>query len=98
MSKQKNDRRDFLKAVGTGVFALSVLATTGSSVFAAQTPAAPDMSNGADNFYTSAQVTVEKVRFKNQYQMNVPAISICRRTSAALAPIRRLSSGTRWGR
>ena len=62
MSKQKNDRRDFLKAVGTGVFALSVLATTGSSVFAAQTPAAPDMSNGADNFYTSAQVTVEKVR------------------------------------
>ena len=30
-----------------------------------------DMSNGADNFYTSEQVTVEKVRFKNQYQMNV---------------------------
>ena len=30
-----------------------------------------DMSNGADNFYTSDKVTVQKVSFKNQYQMNV---------------------------
>lgn len=30
-----------------------------------------DMSNGADNFYTSDKVTVQKVTFKNQYQMNV---------------------------
>ena len=30
-----------------------------------------DMSNGADNFYTSDKVTVQKVNFKNQYQMNV---------------------------
>jgi fermentation-respiration switch protein FrsA (DUF1100 family) len=29
------------------------------------------MSNGANNFYTSSQVTVEKVTFKNQYQMQV---------------------------
>ena len=29
------------------------------------------MSNGADNFYTSDRVTVQKVTFKNQYQMNV---------------------------
>jgi fermentation-respiration switch protein FrsA (DUF1100 family) len=29
------------------------------------------MSNGADNFYTSDQVTVQKVTFKNQYRMNV---------------------------
>lgn len=29
------------------------------------------MSNGADNFYTSEKVTVQKVTFKNQYQMNV---------------------------
>ncbi|MFJ4145210.1 alpha/beta hydrolase [Pseudomonas sp. NPDC089734] len=28
-----------------------------------------DMSNGANNFYTSDQVTVQKVTFKNQYQM-----------------------------
>jgi fermentation-respiration switch protein FrsA (DUF1100 family) len=30
-----------------------------------------DMSNGANNFYASNQVTVEKVTFKNQYQMQV---------------------------
>ena len=30
-----------------------------------------DMSNGADNFYTSDKVTVQKVTFKNMYQMNV---------------------------
>lgn len=29
------------------------------------------MSNGADNFYTSDKVTVQKINFKNQYQMNV---------------------------
>lgn len=29
------------------------------------------MSNGADNFYKSDKVTLEKVTFKNQYQMNV---------------------------
>lgn len=30
-----------------------------------------DMSHGANNFYTSDQVTVQKVSFKNQYQMTV---------------------------
>ncbi|AIR69217.1 alpha/beta hydrolase [Dickeya fangzhongdai] len=30
-----------------------------------------DMSNGADNFYQSDKVTMQKVTFKNQYQMNV---------------------------
>lgn len=29
------------------------------------------MSNGADNFYRSDKVTMEKVAFRNQYQMNV---------------------------
>jgi fermentation-respiration switch protein FrsA (DUF1100 family) len=32
---------------------------------------AQDMSNGAANFYRSDKVTVQKVTFKNQYQMNV---------------------------
>ena len=32
---------------------------------------AADMSNGANNFYTSTQVGVQKVTFKNQYRMNV---------------------------
>ncbi|WP_447802608.1 alpha/beta hydrolase [Pseudomonas serbica] len=30
-----------------------------------------DMSNGADNFFESDKVTVQKVSFKNQYQFNV---------------------------
>lgn len=30
-----------------------------------------DISNGADNFYTSDKVTVQKVTFTNQYQMEV---------------------------
>ncbi len=30
-----------------------------------------DMSNGADNFYKSKRVAVQKVTFKNQYQMKV---------------------------
>jgi fermentation-respiration switch protein FrsA (DUF1100 family) len=33
--------------------------------------AAQDMSNGAANFYRSDKVTVQKVSFKNQYQMKV---------------------------
>ncbi|RCW41130.1 alpha/beta hydrolase [Paenibacillus prosopidis] len=43
-----------------------VLTTTG--VVAAYTS---DMSNGADNFYKSDKVTMQKVEFKNQYNMNV---------------------------
>lgn len=30
-----------------------------------------DMSHGANNFYQSEQVTMQKVTFKNLYQMNV---------------------------
>ena len=32
---------------------------------------AQDMSNGANNFYTSDRVTLQKVTFESQYQMNV---------------------------
>ena len=32
---------------------------------------AQDLSNGADNFFKSEKVSVQKVRFKNQYQMDV---------------------------
>lgn len=35
------------------------------------TVSAQDMSNGADNFYISDRVTLQKVTFKNQYNMNV---------------------------
>lgn len=46
------------------LLALSVLVTSFSSMGA-------DMSNGADNFYKSEQVTMEKVTFNNQYGMQV---------------------------
>lgn len=49
-----------LTAMALGVF----LCTTGVA-FAA------DMSKGADNFYQGDKVTMQKVAFKNQYQMNV---------------------------
>lgn len=63
------DRRDFLVKTGTGLAALGALSAGGA--FAADAPAVPDLSHGADNFYTSDRVTVQKGRFKNQYQMNV---------------------------
>lgn len=47
--------------------------TLSSVSFGQRPPNLPpgDMSRGADNFYTSDTVTVEKVTFKNQYDMNV---------------------------
>jgi len=53
-------RRHFLKEAVAGMaaaFAMSAMAQ--------------DMSNGAANFYTSDKVIVQKVSFKNQYQMKV---------------------------
>jgi hypothetical protein len=35
------------------------------------TPALAQQSNGADNFYKSKEVTLQKVTFKNQYSMKV---------------------------
>ena len=43
-----------------------VLSTSNSDV-----ASAADMSNGADNFYQSDKVTMQKVTFKNQYKMDV---------------------------
>jgi len=71
LSGSASGRREFLKMTGTGVAALGVLSATGGAAFAADAPSVPDMSNGANNFYTSDRVTVQKVTFKNQYQMNV---------------------------
>ncbi len=63
-------RREFVKAAGTGMAALGVLSVLGAPVFAAA-PALPAMPDGADNFYQSRKVTVQPVRFHNQYQMTV---------------------------
>jgi uncharacterized protein len=76
-------RPSVIKRVGAGAALLGVLAAAGCSPsdqnnaaspsVAQPTPslAAGDTSNGADNFYTSDRVTVEKVSLKNQYGMNV---------------------------
>jgi fermentation-respiration switch protein FrsA (DUF1100 family) len=54
------------RLAGATAVALGVLSTANVSLARAQ-----DMSNGANNFYVSDQVTVRKVTFKNQYQMTV---------------------------
>ncbi|MHC1714833.1 MAG: alpha/beta hydrolase [Acidaminococcaceae bacterium] len=52
---------------------LHLLATMTVGLFLSTTgvAAAADMSNGADNFYKSDKVTVQKVMFKNQYKMKI---------------------------
>ena len=42
------------------------------------------MSNGANNFYTSDKVNLQKVTFKNQYQMNVAGNLFTPRRSIAM--------------
>lgn len=59
-------RRNLLKMAGAGVAALGMLPFVNSTYARAQ-----DMTNGANNFYTSDKVILQKVTFKNQYQMNV---------------------------
>lgn len=59
-------RRNLLKLTGAGVAALGAM-----SILDLPFAKAQDMSNGANNFYTSDRVTVQKVTFKSQYQMNV---------------------------
>ncbi|MBP2315411.1 alpha/beta hydrolase [Azospirillum soli] len=60
------DRRSLLKMTGAGVATLGIM-----PVFDLPVAMAQGLSNGANNFYTSDRVTLQKVTFKNQYQMNV---------------------------
>ena len=64
---QRVSRRNLLKLTGAG--AAAALGT--SLVLSIPLAKAQDRSNGEGNFYTSDKVTVQKVTFKNQYQMNV---------------------------
>jgi fermentation-respiration switch protein FrsA (DUF1100 family) len=59
-------RRHLLKMTGASVAALGAM-----SILSVPFAKAQDMSNGANNFYTSDHVTMEKVNFKTQYQLNV---------------------------
>ena len=47
----------------------ALAATVG--LFSSTSTTAADMSNGANNFYQSSQVTIQKVTFKNQYNMSI---------------------------
>jgi fermentation-respiration switch protein FrsA (DUF1100 family) len=67
-------RRHMVKLTGAGAAALAMTSVLGGAA------RAQDMSNGADNFYTSDKVTVQKVFFKDQYQMKVGGNLIIPRT------------------
>lgn len=63
-------RRHLLKMTGAGAGA-GVASLGMMSIIGIPSAKAQDMSNGANNFYTSDRVTSQKVSFKSQYQMNV---------------------------
>lgn len=71
MSSHASERREFLKKAGASAAALGLVSIGANAAFAANMKANPDMSNGADNFYKSDKVILQKVAFKDQYQMNV---------------------------
>ena len=54
-----------LRKVGMFTVVLGMMSIVSTSILA------QDMSNGADNFYKSKEVTLQKVAFKNQYNMKV---------------------------
>ncbi|WP_341991942.1 alpha/beta hydrolase [Azorhizobium sp. AG788] len=60
------DRRAMLKIAGVGIATVGMMSLANTRSAGAQ-----DMSRGAANFYTSDKVTLEKVTFKSQYQMDV---------------------------
>jgi uncharacterized protein len=64
------ERRDFLTRSAAGIAAFGALAAAGPA-FAADPRYAPDLSNGADNFYRSDRVNLQQVTFRNQYGMRV---------------------------
>lgn len=59
------ERRHFLKVAAAGMATMGMTATFNIPAMA------QDMSNGAANFHTSDKVIVQKVTFRNQYQMKV---------------------------
>jgi uncharacterized protein len=63
---RSSSRRLLLRIAGTGAMVIGMLSVVEIPPLRAQ-----DMSNGANNFYVSDQVTVRKVTFRNQYRMMV---------------------------
>jgi len=74
MSADGENRRNFLKNTTVGLAALGVMAVTGSFALAAENNASvsyPTPPAGADNFYASDKVDIEKVSFRDQYTMRI---------------------------
>lgn len=59
-------RRNALKVAGLGVATLGMMPLVDLSIAKGQ-----DMSNGANNFYASDKVSLQKVAFRNQYEMSI---------------------------
>jgi hypothetical protein len=57
-----------------------------------------DMSHDANNFYSSDQLTVQKVTFENQYQMKVAGNLFIPKNLDRNTSTQRLLSGIRWAR
>ena len=72
LTTMTRSNHSMLSALATGAKLLSFVPAflAGLTMFSTQA-VGQDMSNGADNFYKSDKVTVEKVTFKNQYQMSI---------------------------
>jgi fermentation-respiration switch protein FrsA (DUF1100 family) len=64
-------RRTFVKHAGMGIATLGMLSVTANMALAAGPQKAANVPEGADNFYKSDRVNVQKVTFKNQYSMQV---------------------------
>lgn len=60
-----------LAALGCFLASLAVASMPAGSAFAAESSKTSSIPTGADNFYKSEGVTVQKVTFKNQYNMQV---------------------------
>lgn len=58
-----------IQSIRASTAASILVATIG--LFSSIPSQAADMSNGANNFYTSERVTIQKVTFKNQYNMQI---------------------------
>ncbi|QMV73367.1 alpha/beta hydrolase [Comamonas piscis] len=66
------DRRSFIKTAGASAAALGLLSVAGTSAYAsAAAPTLPALPVGADNFYRSDKVSLQKVAFQNQYGMQI---------------------------
>jgi uncharacterized protein len=54
-----------------GILTAMTILTAATGILTSTSAIAADMSNGAANFYKSDRVTVQKITFKNQYNMTI---------------------------